>query len=116
MRGCPLTLLRLTLYATTMTSAEASSAPHKGWHATAGKRNRCCLTRCSKCVRTAPKEAGLASADEGPRLLRNTYGRRHILAGKANERVSNLMGLYSHRTATRLRQRFDADEMSIAQA
>ena len=57
-----------------------------------------------KCVRAALSRAGLTAADESPRLLRNTYGRRHIVAGKTNEQVSSLMGLSSHRTATRLRQ------------
>ncbi|MFM0051540.1 tyrosine-type recombinase/integrase [Caballeronia grimmiae] len=60
-----------------------------------------------KCVRAALSRAGLTAADESPRLLRNTYGRRHIVAGKTNEQVSNLMGLSSHRTATRLRQTVD---------
>jgi site-specific recombinase XerD len=60
-----------------------------------------------KCVRAALRRASLTAADESPRLLRNTYGRRHILAGKTNEQVSNLMGLSSHRTAARLRQTVD---------
>jgi hypothetical protein len=46
----------------------------------------------------------VAAADESPRLLRNTYGRRHLLEGKTKEQVSNLLGLSSHRTATRLRE------------
>lgn len=62
-----------------------------------------------KCVRQALHRAGLSAADESPRLLRNTYGRRQIIAGKSNEQVSNLMGLSSHRTAARLRQTVDAD-------
>lgn len=57
-----------------------------------------------KCVRTALREAGLTAADESPRLLRNTYGRRQLIAGKTNKQVSSLLGLSSHRTATRLRQ------------
>ncbi|TCK32669.1 site-specific recombinase XerD [Paraburkholderia sp. BL8N3] len=61
-----------------------------------------------KCVREALHEAGATAADESPRLLRNTYGRRHISFGKTNEQVSNLLGLSSHRTATRLRQTLDA--------
>ncbi|SAL88275.1 phage integrase family protein [Caballeronia arvi] len=61
-----------------------------------------------KCVRTALKAAGLSAADESPRLLRNTYGRRHLAAGKTNEQVSNLLGLSSHRTVTRLRFTLDA--------
>lgn len=60
-----------------------------------------------KCVRIALRKAGLSVADESPRLLRNTYGRRHLAAGKTNEEVSNLLGLSSHRTVTRLRQTLD---------
>ncbi|CAB3810167.1 Tyrosine recombinase XerC [Paraburkholderia ultramafica] len=55
------------------------------------------------CVRTALRLAGAAADDESPRLLRNTYGRRHLSEGKTNEQVSALLGLSSHRTATRLR-------------
>lgn len=57
-----------------------------------------------QCVRGALHAVDAAAADESPRLLRNTYGRRHLLEGKTNEQVSNLLGLSSHRTATRLRQ------------
>ncbi|KND57252.1 putative integrase/recombinase protein [Candidatus Burkholderia verschuerenii] len=60
-----------------------------------------------KCVRTALREANLTAADESPRLLRNTYGRRQLIAGKTNEQVSSMLGLSSHRTATRLRQTLD---------
>ncbi len=60
-----------------------------------------------KCVRAALERAGLSAADESPRLLRNTYGRRHIAAGGTNEQVSNLLGLSSHRTVTRLRQTWE---------
>jgi site-specific recombinase XerD len=57
-----------------------------------------------QCVSGALGAVGVAAADESPRLLRNTYGRRHLLQGKTNEQVSNLLGLSSHRTATRLRE------------
>ena len=53
-------------------------------------------------VGAALREADLAAAGESPRLLRNAYGIRHII-GKTDEQVSNLIGLSSHRTATRLR-------------
>jgi len=69
-----------------------------------------------KCVRVALRRADLSAADESPRLLRNTFGRRLIIAGKTNEQVSNLMGLSSHRTATRLRQTLGSCEASEAQA
>jgi len=58
----------------------------------------------AECVRLALRRADLSAADESPRLLRNTFGRRQLIAGKTNQQVSNLMGLSSHRTATRLRQ------------
>ncbi|TCG03057.1 integrase, partial [Paraburkholderia steynii] len=57
-----------------------------------------------QCVQASLRAANAAAADESPRLLRNTYGRRHLAEGKTNEQVSSLMGLSSHRTATRLRE------------
>ncbi|MFM0053838.1 tyrosine-type recombinase/integrase [Caballeronia grimmiae] len=68
-----------------------------------------------KCVRRALHRAGLSAADESPRLLRNTFGRRQIIAGKTNEQVSNLMGLASHRIATRLRETIDIGVMPQGQ-
>ncbi|VXB58078.1 Integrase [Burkholderia sp. 8Y] len=68
-----------------------------------------------KCVRSALHEANLSAADESPRLLRNTFGRRHLIAGKSNEQVSSLMGLSSHRTATRLRQTIVPTQAEITQ-
>lgn len=62
------------------------------------------------CVRTALRAVGAAAADESPRLLRNTYGRRHLIEGKSNEQVSGLLGLSSHRTATRLRDTLEEPE------
>jgi len=60
-----------------------------------------------QCVRAALNTLNISAADMSPRLLRNTYGRRHINAGHTNEEVSNLLGLSSHRTAVRLRQTLD---------
>jgi site-specific recombinase XerD len=57
-----------------------------------------------KCVRLALTALDITAEDMSPRLLRNTYGRRHIVAGSTNEQTSNLLGLSSHRTAARLRQ------------
>jgi integrase/recombinase XerD len=63
-----------------------------------------------KCVQTALHRSDLTAADESPRLLRNTFGRRQLIDGKSNEQVSSLLGLSSHRTATRLRMTVeDAD-------
>jgi len=50
-----------------------------------------------KCVRAPLRRAGLSAAEESPRVLRNTFGRRHFIGGKTNEQVSNLMGLSSRR-------------------
>lgn len=60
-----------------------------------------------QCVRALLKPLNISAPDMSPRLLRNTYGRRHINAGCTNEEVSNLLGLSSHRTAVRLRQTLD---------
>jgi hypothetical protein len=38
-----------------------------------------------------------------PRVLRNTYARRLLLAARTNEEVSRLLGLVSQRTVVRLR-------------
>jgi site-specific recombinase XerD len=51
-----------------------------------------------QCVRHALAEVDVTAADMSPRLLRNTYCRRHLRAGKTNEQVSSLLGLSSHRT------------------
>jgi site-specific recombinase XerD len=58
-------------------------------------------------VRTALHLANISAVDESPRLLRNTYGRRHLTNGMSNEQVSSLLGLTSHRTVTRLRETLD---------
>ena len=60
-----------------------------------------------KCVRSALKPLNISAADMSPRLLRNTYGRRHLHAGRTNAEMSNLHGHSSHRTAVRLRQTLD---------
>ncbi|MGV7242050.1 tyrosine-type recombinase/integrase [Caballeronia sp. M23-90] len=67
-----------------------------------------------KCVRSALAKIEVTAADMSPRLLRNTYGRRHIAAGGTNEQVSNLLGLSSHRTAVRLRQTLEPAPADIA--
>jgi site-specific recombinase XerD len=57
-----------------------------------------------KCVRIALESLDIKAADMSPRLLRNTYARRHLHAGRTDEEVANLLGLSSHRTTVRLRQ------------
>jgi len=57
-----------------------------------------------KCVSAALNRTGFDATEERSHLIRHTYSLRHIATGKTTEQVSNLMGLSSHRTATRLRQ------------
>ena len=47
---------------------------------------------------------GFRAPDMSPRVLRNTYARRQLVAGRSNEDVSRLLGLSSHRTVVRLRE------------
>ncbi|MFM0047344.1 site-specific integrase [Paraburkholderia sediminicola] len=54
-------------------------------------------------VRGALDAIGFAAPDMSPRVLRNTFARRHLLAGRTNEEVSRFLGLASQRTAVRLR-------------
>jgi site-specific recombinase XerD len=60
-----------------------------------------------KYVRLALQTLEITAADMSPRLLRNTYARRHLHAGRTDEEVANLLGLSSHRTSVRLRQTLD---------
>lgn len=55
-------------------------------------------------VRAALLAIGFTAPDMSPRVLRNTWGRRRLLAGEAQETVSRLMGLVSSRTVVRLQQ------------
>ncbi|CAG9165517.1 tyrosine-type recombinase/integrase [Cupriavidus pinatubonensis] len=45
---------------------------------------------------------GEADAEMSPRTLRNTFGRRQLLAGRSREEVSLMLGLSSHRTCDRV--------------
>lgn len=49
-------------------------------------------------VREALEAIGFRAPDMSPRVLRNTYARRQLVAGRSNEDVSRLLGLSSHRT------------------
>ncbi|MBY4898705.1 tyrosine-type recombinase/integrase [Cupriavidus sp. AU9028] len=53
-------------------------------------------------VSAALKGLGYAGAEPSPRTLRNTYGRRHLLAGRSRDEVSRTLGLVSSRTCDRL--------------
>jgi integrase len=69
-------------------------------------------------VRDALEAIDFHAPDMSPRLLRNTYARRQLLAGRSNEDVSRLLGLVSQRTVVRLRATLPnaADPLSVAHA
>jgi integrase len=54
-------------------------------------------------VREGLEAIGFKAADMSPRVLRNTYARRQLLAGRTNTDVTMLLGLSSQRTVVRLR-------------
>ncbi len=56
-----------------------------------------------KIVRPALEAIDFRAPDMSPRVLRNTYARRLLLAGRTNGEVSALLGLVSDRTVVRLR-------------
>jgi integrase len=56
-----------------------------------------------KIVRPALEAIDFRAPDMSPRVLRNTYARRLLLAGRTNEEVSQVLGLSSERTVMRLR-------------
>ncbi|WP_321818393.1 MULTISPECIES: site-specific integrase [unclassified Paraburkholderia] len=56
-----------------------------------------------RAVREALDAQGHGGGDTSPRVLRNTFGRRLLIAGRSNDEVSRLMGLTSQRTVVRLR-------------
>jgi site-specific recombinase XerD len=56
-----------------------------------------------KIVRPALEAIDFRAPDMSPRVLRNTYARRLLLAGRTNDEVSQLLGLSSERTVVRLR-------------
>ncbi|SDV46294.1 tyrosine-type recombinase/integrase [Chitinasiproducens palmae] len=58
-------------------------------------------------VRQALLDVGFSAPDMSPRVLRNTWGRRRLLAGDDHQNVSRLMGLTSSRTVVRLQRTID---------
>ncbi|MBR8041246.1 tyrosine-type recombinase/integrase [Burkholderia cenocepacia] len=60
-------------------------------------------------VRDALNAIGFRAADMSPRVLRNTYARRQLLAGHAHADVTAMLGLASMRTVTRIRQTLPPD-------
>ncbi|KWI47562.1 integrase [Burkholderia pseudomultivorans] len=60
-------------------------------------------------VRDALTAIGFHTADMSPRVLRNTFARRQLLAGHAHADVSAMLGLVSARTVTRIRQTLPPD-------
>jgi site-specific recombinase XerD len=68
-------------------------------------------------VRNALETIGFEAPDMSPRILRNTYARRQLLAGRTNFDVTMLLGLSSPRTVVRLRATLDnssADDSTAA--
>ncbi|MDF3835144.1 site-specific integrase [Cupriavidus basilensis] len=55
-----------------------------------------------KIVRAALETIAFEADDMSPRILRNTFCRRQLLAGRSSEDVSKLMGLASSRTCDRI--------------
>jgi site-specific recombinase XerD len=53
-------------------------------------------------VRRALEAIDFEAEDMSPRILRNTYGRRQLIAGVARDEVSQRLGLSSNRTCDRL--------------
>ncbi|MGF6603325.1 integrase/recombinase XerD [Paraburkholderia sp. GAS448] len=55
-----------------------------------------------KSVRDVLREIGFHGDDMGPRVLRTTYARRHLLAGATVEKVAGLLGIQNTRMVERL--------------
>jgi len=53
-------------------------------------------------VSTALEAIGAADVEMSPRTLRNTFCRRQLLARRTHDDVSQMLGLTSHRTCTRI--------------
>jgi site-specific recombinase XerD len=67
-----------------------------------------------KIVRLALEAIEFRAPDMSPRVLRNTYARRLLLAGRTNEEVSALLGLASDRTVVRLRATIDRELSALS--
>ncbi|MGT2455147.1 tyrosine-type recombinase/integrase [Cupriavidus basilensis] len=59
-------------------------------------------------VRTALEAIEFEAEDMSPRILRNTFCRRQLLAGRPSDAVSKLLGLASSRTCDRIAATIDA--------
>ncbi len=58
-------------------------------------------------VKEALTTIDFVGADMSPRVLRNTYARRHLLGGRTNAEVTASLGLVSERTVARVRATID---------
>ena len=67
-------------------------------------------------VREALEAIDFPAPDMSPRVLRNTYARRLLVAGKSNEEVCRLLGFTSQRTVVRLRATIPARDRDHAAA
>ncbi|MHA3014355.1 tyrosine-type recombinase/integrase [Cupriavidus necator] len=66
-------------------------------------------------VATALAAMGFSGAEPSPRTLRNTFCRRHLLAGSSRDEVSRMLGLASHRTCDRIAATLPAEEEPMHQ-
>jgi integrase len=88
-----------------VTVAQFALAPLQAWmDSTTGSF---CEETLWRAVHEALDEIGFKGGDRSPRVLRNTFARRQLLAGRSNADVSRLLGLSSSRTAVRLRATID---------
>ncbi|CAE6965143.1 tyrosine-type recombinase/integrase [Paraburkholderia domus] len=55
-------------------------------------------------VRDALERIGFSASDMSPRVLRNTYARRALIAGRTHDELSAMLGLSTHRTVVRLQE------------
>jgi integrase/recombinase XerD len=55
-------------------------------------------------VRGALERIGFSAPNMSPRVLRNTYARRTLIAGRTHEDVSAALGMATHRTVVRLQE------------
>ena len=74
-----------------------------------GRATRLPPRTLDRIVKQALMEIQFIAPDMSPRVLRNTYARRQLLAGRANPEVSTWLGLVSQRTVTRIRATIEGD-------
>ncbi|WP_028215347.1 tyrosine-type recombinase/integrase [Paraburkholderia mimosarum] len=66
-----------------------------------------------RAVREALEAIGFTGPDMSPRVLRNSYARRLLIAGRSNHEVSTLLGLRSQRTVVRIRATIPPSQATV---